>query len=152
MCQGNYFVSNVQFICIFMSCICNFIALQIIAKLVQRLCVIYEIFCWTTWTQNKYKSFATIFKIFLHFHLIILNHCKRFTILFKSLFLCNKILQNQCKIFVLWLKTFVFKCKKIVKNSIISIKSKQTVKNFLVEERYWNSCHLTTFKVRKRSK
>ena len=143
---------NEQYICIFMSCICNFIALQIIAKLVQRLCVIYEIFCWTKWTQNKCKSFATIFKIFLHFHLIILNHCKRFTILFKSLFLCNKILQNQCKIFVLWLKTFVFKCKKIVKNSIILIKSKQTVKNFLVEERCWKRCHLINFKSTKKSK
>ena len=150
MCQGNYFVSNVQFICIFMSCICNFIALQIIAKLVQRLCVIYEIFCWTNWTQNKYKSFATIFKIFLHFHLIILNHCKRFTILFKSLFLCNKILQNQCKIFVLWLKNFVFKCKKIVKNSIIFIKSKQTVKIFLLKKGVEKRGHLINFKIRKK--
>ena len=127
-------------------------ALQIIAKFLQKLCIIFEIFCHTNCTQNQYKSFATIFKIFVYIYKIILNYCKRFAILFKNLGFLDKISQNQCKIFVLWSKTFVFKCKKVVKNGIIWIKSKQTVKNFLFEERCWNSCHLINFKIWKRSK
>ena len=127
-------------------------ALQIIAKFLQKLCMIFEIFCHTNCTQNQYKSFAIIFKSFSYIYKIILNYCKRFAILFKNLGFFNKISQKQCKIFVLWSKTFVFKCKKVVKNGIIWIKSKQTVKNFLVEERCWNSCHLINFKIRKRSK
>ena len=135
-----------------MNILCNIMALKIFAKLVQKLCMILEIFCHTNWTQNQYKSFANIFKIFSYFYKIILNHCKRFAIIFKNLGFLDKISQNQCKIFVLWSKTFVLKCKKVVKNGIIWIKSKQTVKNFLVEERCWNSCHLINFKIRKRSK
>ena len=99
--ERNNFVSNIQFFCIFMNCICNLMALQIIAKLVQKLCMIFEIFCHTNWTQNLYKSFANIFKIFSSFHMIILNHCKRFAILFKNLGFLDKMSQNQCKIFVL---------------------------------------------------
>ena len=99
--ECNHFVSNIQFFCIFMNCICNLMALQIIAKLVQKLCMIFEIFCHTDWTQNQYKSFATIFKIFLYIYKIILNYCKRFAILFKNLGFFNKISQKQCKIFVL---------------------------------------------------
>ena len=150
--ERNYFVSNIQFFCIFMNCICNLMALQIIAKLVQKLCMNFETFCHTNWTQNQYKSFANIFKIFLSFHMIILNHSKRFVILFKNLGFLDKISQNQCKIFVLWSKNFVFKCKKVVKNGIIWIKSKQTVKNSVVEERCWNNCHFINFKIGKRSK
>ena len=106
--ERNNFVSNIQFFCIFMNCICNLMALQIIAKLVQKLCMNFKIFCHTNWTQNQYKSFANIFKIFSSFHMIILNHCKRFAILFKNLGFLDKMSQNQCKIFVLWSKTFVF--------------------------------------------
>ena len=113
--ECNHFVSNIQFFCIFMNYICNLVALQIIAKLVQKLCMSFEIFCHTNWTQNQYKSFANIFKIFSNFYKIILNHCKRFAILFKNLGFLDKISQNQCKIFVLWSKTFVFKCKKSCK-------------------------------------
>ena len=65
--ERNYFVSNIHFFCIFMNYICNLMALQIIAKLVQKLCMIFEIFCHTNWTQNQYKSFANIFKIFSYF-------------------------------------------------------------------------------------
>ena len=127
-------------------------ALQIIAKFLQKLCIIFEIFCHTNCTQNQCKSFATIFKIFLFIYKIILIYCKRFAILFKYLGFFNKISQKQCKIFVLWSKTFVFKCKKVVKNGIIWIKSKQTVKNSVIEERCWNNCHFIKFKIGKRSK
>ena len=99
--ECNHFVSNIQFICIFMNCICNIMALQIIAKFLQKLCIIFEIFCHTNCTQNQCKSFATIFKIFLFIYKIILIYCKRFAILFKYLGFFNKISQKQCKIFVL---------------------------------------------------
>ena len=108
-------------------------------------------FCSTSQKQNQYKSFATIFKDFHYFHQIILNHCKQIAILSKTFFSCYKISQNQCKIFVFCLKMFVLECKKVVKNGIIWIKSKQTVKVFLLKKGF-EFLSSNQFNLRKRSK
>ena len=124
---------------------------QNITKPAQNLWMIFQIFCSTSWTQNQCKSFATIFKDFLNFHQIILNHCKQIAILSKTFFSCYKISQNQCKIFVFCLKMFVLECKKVVKNGIIWIKSKQTVKVFLLKKGF-EFLSSNQFNLRKRSK
>ena len=133
-----------------MSCFCNFMALQSVAKGSQNLCKIFQIFCSLCWTQNQCKSFDPIFKDFLNFYQIIQNHCKKFAKLSKTFVSWYKISQNQCKIFVFCLEMFVLDCKKVVRDGIILIKSKQTVKNFLVEERCWKRGHLINFKIRKK--
>ena len=118
VCQCNYFASKIQFICIFMNCICNFMDLQNIAKLAQNLCMSFEKFCSTSWTQNQYKSFAVIFKDFVYLRQMII-HFKKFAIFSKTYGSFYKILQNHCKTFVLSSKIFVLECKKVVKNGII---------------------------------
>ena len=119
VCQCNYFASKIQFICIFMNCICNFMGLQNFAKLAQNLCMGFEMFCCTSWTQNQCKSFAAIFKDFVYFCQIMLIHCKKMAIRSKTFVFCYKITQNQCKVFVLCSKISELECKKVVKNGII---------------------------------
>ena len=115
-----------------MSCFCNFMALQSVAKRAQNLCKIFQIFCSLCWTQNRCKSFAAIFKDFFFFCQIILIHCKKLAILSKTFVSCYKILQNHCKVFVVCSTIFVLECKRVVKNGIIWIKSKQSVKNIII--------------------
>ena len=150
MCQCNHFVSKIQFICIFINHFCNFMALQNIAKLEQKLCMIFEIFCSKSWRLHQYKSFASIFKDFVCICQIMLIHCKKFAILSKIFASHYKITQNQCKVFVLCSKITELECKKVVKDGIIWIKSKQSVKNIIILKRQEeNGLKLTKVKKNK---
>ena len=98
------------------------------------------------------QKFCIHFQRFSLFSLDNTRSLQKFAILYKTFVSCFKISQKQCKIFEFCLKMFVSKCKKVVKDGIIWIISKQTVKNFLVEERFWKTCHLINFNLGNRSK
>ena len=66
---------------------------------------------------------------------MILIHCKKLAILSKTFVSCYKTLQNHCKVFVVCSTIFVLECKRVVKNGIIWIKSKQSVKNIIILEK-----------------